>query len=77
MKRTLLFVLALIVVGCSDAEQSETPSEGSEEVANANWFGQPVNVAGAIARVGGDMHEHLGQSIAYARVNQIVPPWGQ
>jgi hypothetical protein len=22
-----------------------------------------------------DMHEHLGQSIAYARTNQIVPPW--
>ena len=21
------------------------------------------------------MHEHLGQSIAYARVNGIVPPW--
>jgi hypothetical protein len=22
-----------------------------------------------------DVHEHLGQSIAYARVNGIVPPW--
>jgi hypothetical protein len=21
------------------------------------------------------MHEHLGQSIAYARVNGVVPPW--
>jgi hypothetical protein len=21
------------------------------------------------------MHEHLGQSIAYARMNTIVPPW--
>jgi hypothetical protein len=21
------------------------------------------------------MHEHLGQSIAYARMNEIVPPW--
>ena len=30
MKRTLLFVLALIAVGCSDAEQSETASEGSD-----------------------------------------------
>lgn len=23
------------------------------------------------------MHEHLGQSIAYARANQIVPPWSR
>jgi uncharacterized damage-inducible protein DinB len=21
------------------------------------------------------MHEHLGQAIAYARVNGVVPPW--
>ena len=32
MKRTLLFVLALMVGGCADAEQSETLSEGSEQV---------------------------------------------
>jgi hypothetical protein len=22
-------------------------------------------------------HEHLGQSIAYARMNGVVPPWSQ
>jgi hypothetical protein len=27
--------------------------------------------------VGGDMHEHLGQLIAYARMNHIVPPWSK
>jgi hypothetical protein len=24
-----------------------------------------------------DQHEHLGQSIAYARVNGVVPPWSK
>ena len=24
-----------------------------------------------------DQHEHLGQSIAYARSNGVVPPWSQ
>jgi hypothetical protein len=24
-----------------------------------------------------DQHEHLGQSIAYARSNSIVPPWSK
>ena len=33
MKKTLLFVLALISVGCADTEQSETSFEGSEQVA--------------------------------------------
>jgi uncharacterized damage-inducible protein DinB len=23
------------------------------------------------------MHEHLGQSIAYARTNGVVPPWSK
>jgi len=32
MKRTLLFVLALIAAGCAPAEQSETASDGSEQV---------------------------------------------
>ena len=33
MKKTLLFVLALISVGCADTEQLETSFEGSEQVA--------------------------------------------
>ena len=32
MKRTLLLALALMAGGCADAEQSETLSEGSEQV---------------------------------------------
>ena len=27
--------------------------------------------------IGGDLHEHLGQLIAYARTNRIVPPWSK
>ena len=25
----------------------------------------------------GHLHEHLGQSIAYARSNDVVPPWSE
>ncbi len=31
----------------------------------------------AIAGVAGDQHEHLGQLIAYARSNGVVPPWSR
>lgn len=27
--------------------------------------------------IGGDLHEHLGQLIAYARTNHVVPPWSK
>jgi len=41
------------------------------------FFGQAVRIEGAINMAAGDMHEHLGQLIAYARTNQIVPPWNR
>jgi hypothetical protein len=40
-------------------------------------MGQPRSAAQVALLVGGDMHEHLGQLIAYARMNQIVPPWSK
>jgi hypothetical protein len=48
---------------------------GPELNADASWFRTPTNGAGVITHAIVDMHEHLGQSIAYARTNQIVPPW--
>lgn len=40
-------------------------------------FGQTRTAPGLALTVLGDMHEHLGQLIAYARMNHIVPPWSQ
>ncbi len=48
---------------------------GAERGAAASWFGQETTGAGVVTFAIVDMHEHLGQSIAYARMNQIVPPW--
>jgi hypothetical protein len=45
--------------------------------ADAAWFGQATNAASVVGHAVVDMHEHLGQSIAYARMNQIVPPWSR
>lgn len=38
-------------------------------------FGREVQVGAAVTILQVDMHEHLGQAIAYARINGIVPPW--
>jgi uncharacterized damage-inducible protein DinB len=41
----------------------------------ATLFGQETTIRGVFFEAGLHMHEHFGQSIAYARMNKIVPPW--
>jgi len=38
-------------------------------------FGRQTTVRGAFIMITGHYGEHLGQSIAYARQNGVVPPW--
>ncbi len=45
--------------------------------APVNLFGMDMTKQGAIMFLLSDQHEHLGQSIAYARSNGIVPPWSK
>jgi uncharacterized damage-inducible protein DinB len=38
-------------------------------------FGNATTHRGVLVTVLSHLHEHLGQSIAYARINGITPPW--
>src|ERR1043166_8805362 len=38
-------------------------------------FGNDTTHRGALMTALNHLHEHLGQSIAYARMNGVVPPW--
>ena len=40
-------------------------------------FGRDWTKQDAIMHILEDQHEHLGQSIAYARSNGVVPPWSK
>jgi uncharacterized damage-inducible protein DinB len=40
-------------------------------------FGMDMTKEGAVRFLFGDQHEHLGQSIAYARFNAVTPPWSK
>jgi uncharacterized damage-inducible protein DinB len=53
------------VAGVSDADLDKV----------VTMFGQKTTVRNVLFTTAVHMHEHLGQSIAYARMNQIVPPW--
>jgi uncharacterized damage-inducible protein DinB len=40
-------------------------------------FGRDMTKQSALMLILEDQHEHLGQSIAYARSNGVVPPWSK
>jgi uncharacterized damage-inducible protein DinB len=40
-------------------------------------FGREMTKQSALMLILEDQHEHLGQSIAYARTNGVVPPWSK
>ena len=40
-------------------------------------FGGESSERGVIMIIGNHLHEHLGQSIAYARANGVTPPWSK
>ena len=40
-------------------------------------FGRDMTKLDALMLIFKDQHEHLGQSIAYARSNGVVPPWSK
>jgi uncharacterized damage-inducible protein DinB len=44
---------------------------------NADLFGTPATANGVLIDLETHIAEHLGQAIAYARMNGIVPPWSQ
>ncbi len=53
------------VIGLSDNDLEKT----------TQMFGNTVTYRMVLLAEMGHLHEHLGQSIAYARTNNVVPPW--
>ena len=49
----------------------------SDLKAPVKLFGKEMTKESAIRYLFGDQHEHLGQSIAYARSNGVIPPWSK
>ena len=39
------------------------------------FFGMKMSIRAVLITLLTHMHEHLGQSIAYARMEGVVPPW--
>ena len=46
-------------------------------MATRKFFGRDASTIDVALGMSGDLHEHLGQLIAYARMNGIKPPWSR
>ncbi len=53
----------------------ETPDARLDEM--VKFFGQDMTVRQVWIATTTHLHEHLGQAIAYARSNGVVPPWSR
>ena len=58
----------------SQQAESADPAKLS---ASMSVFGRQMTLPARLFLLAGDQHEHLGQLVAYARVNSVVPPWSR
>jgi len=58
-------------------KQAVAGLSASDLNASVKMFGMDMTKQGAALMLILDQHEHLGQSIAYARSNGVVPPWSK
>lgn len=57
------FRTSILALGEADADKAQ------------KMFGRDTTLRGSFIMITGHFGEHLGQSIAYARMNGVVPPW--
>ena len=70
-------VIAKLTEGFA-AVREELEGERAGTLAHeVNFFGTATTRRGVLASLDTHIAEHLGQAIAYARVNGIVPPWSK
>ena len=70
-------VINHLTKGFAHAKQALEAIDPATLVGRRRAMGQERTTPEIVLFVAGDMHEHLGQLIAYARMNRIVPPWSK
>ena len=61
----------------TDLQKAITELSDTDLQAPVKLFGRDMTKQSALMLILDDQHEHLGQSIAYARTNGVVPPWSK
>jgi DinB superfamily len=70
-------VVAHLKKGFAHAKQEMLTLDPATLTGKHKVMGTDMTVSETQLHISGDLHEHLGQLIAYARMNHIVPPWSK
>ena len=70
-------VLEHLNKGFAHAKQQLESLDPASLTGKRKVMGQDLSASQTALAIGGDLHEHLGQLIAYARTNGVVPPWSR
>ena len=70
-------VIDHVTKGFAYAQETIEAIDPASLTGSRSLFGRERTSPELMLFVAGDMHEHLGQLIAYARMNRIVPPWSR
>ena len=68
-------VLKYLQDGFAYAKQQINGMDASQLTGSRKLFGGDHNIVETSFAMTDDLHEHLGQLIAYARMNGVTPPW--
>ena len=68
-------IVALLKHSIEHARAAGAALADADAAQDVSLFGMKLTKLGVVLLLATHMHEHLGQSIAYARTNGIVPPW--
>lgn len=70
-------VLAELKKSFDYARRVATAESDADLEKSVNLFGKPATQRYVFTTMLNHLHEHLGQSIAYARMNGVMPPWSR
>jgi uncharacterized damage-inducible protein DinB len=70
-------VVELLKKSFSHAREAVKNMPDADLEKEVKMFGNTVTERQALFVMANHAHEHLGQSIAYARTNGVVPPWSE
>jgi uncharacterized damage-inducible protein DinB len=70
-------ILAELKKSFEHARKAVTQTKDADFEKKVKLYGTATTYRGVYVTMLNHMHEHLGQSIAYARMNGIAPPWSR
>jgi len=70
-------IVALLRRSGDHVREQVTPLSDTQLARGTTLYGRDVQQWAVLLQLVAHMNEHLGQSIAYARMNGVVPPWSQ